>query len=358
MRPQRLLGAVPIVGLAVALVLLVPARPAHADPHDSLPVASATTVGLHNSYEQGAFDYLAQALDTGTSLIELDVWTETFTTQWKVSHGNPFGNDNNCVVANSPSDLYTGERNKNLENCLDDLRVWHSAHPSHGLITVKIELKAGFQADNSMGPAQLDSLIRTHLGSLVYRPADLLTKSDGTTYATLDAAAKANNWRTRAELAGHVMVEVIPGTVEEDDPFDDLHTDVEYAQYLRNLNAAGGVSNAQIFPTVHGAASGDPRGKYSDPSIRPWFVNFDGDAAAWVAVDTSWFDTNHYLLVMTDAHKVAPAIDQTNPTVAQAQARVTELAVKHATIVSCDWVSLTSVIPMVLGRGTGTVSPV
>src|SRR5207247_382549 len=80
--------------------------------------------------------------------------------------------------------------------------------------------------------------------------------------------------------------------------------------YLRKLAAAGTLSRAQIFPAVHNAATGDPRTRYGDPGLRPWFVAFDGDATAYVTggIDTSWYDTNHYLLVMTDAQSVPPAV--------------------------------------------------
>jgi hypothetical protein len=140
--------------------------------------------------------------------------------------------------------------------------------------------------------------------------------------------------------------------VELGNPFDTLHTDVEYATYLKNLAAAGKVSQAAIFPCVLGAQSGDPRTQYSDTSIRPWFVVFDGDANTYVtSVDTSWYDTNHYLLTMTDAQNVAPALSDTAPSQADAQARVALLASKHASIVSNDWTGLPAVLSEVLPRG-------
>ena len=53
-----------------------------------------------------------------------------------------------------------------------------------------------------------------------------------------------------------------------------------------------------------GAANGDPRATRwtSDSSIRPWFVFFDGDAATYVnnGYDTSFYSTNHYILIMTE----------------------------------------------------------
>jgi hypothetical protein len=336
----------------LAGTMLMPGGAVAVDGGD-LSEAGATTVGLHNTYDPSAFPYLADALDTGTSMIELDVWDDFVTKEWKVSHSNPLGNSNNCVDASSASQLYSGGANKDLGSCLDDVRVWLAAHPGHAPLMIKIELKAGFQATYGLGPTQLDQTIAAHLGSDVFRPADLLAKPGGGSYATLDDAAKADNWPSRSALAGKVILEIIPGTVEEDNPTDTLWTDQEYAQHLKALAAAGTLSQAQIFPAVHNAAPGDPRTRYSDTTLRPWFVVFDGDASTYLngSIDTSWYDTNHYLLVMTDAQNVPPAIDDTDPTVDQAQARVAQLAAAHATIVSTDWTGLTTVQPEVLPRG-------
>ncbi|MER5641771.1 phosphatidylinositol-specific phospholipase C domain-containing protein [Kitasatospora sp. NPDC002227] len=344
--------AAALVAVAAAAFAL-PAQQAGASGAGQLPFASATTVGIHNTYDPAAFSYLAQALDTGTSMVELDAWTDIVTKEWKVSHSNPLGNSNNCVNASSAAQLYSGGANKNLESCFDDLRVWLAAHPQSGPLVVKLELKAGFSANNGMGPDQLDALIAAHLGSAVFRPADLLAKPGGGSYATLDDAAKAGNWPSRQALSGRVLVDVIPGTVEENNPFDTLHTDVEYSRHLRDLAAAGKAGQAQVFPVVHGAASGDPRSAYGETSIRPWFVVFDGDASAYVGggIDTSWYDTRHYLLVMTDAQNVSPAISATDPTADQAAARTTQLAAAHASIVSSDWRHLPSVQQLVLPRG-------
>jgi hypothetical protein len=120
-------------------------------------------------------------------------------------------------------------------------------------------------------------------------------------------------------LKGKVMVEIIPGTVEEQNPTDTLRTDVEYARYLVGLKNAGRLGDGQIFPTVHGAVGGDPR--------------------------------DQYFVVTTDAQNVAPAIDSRNPTVDQANQRVADLAKQHASVVTSDWVGLTTVLPQVLTRG-------
>jgi hypothetical protein len=309
-------------------------------------VSAVTTVGVHNAYERGTYAYLAQALDARPGLIELDVWSNVITREWKVSHSDPLGNNNNCVAATSAAQLYTGSGNKNLEYCLDNIRLWLGAHPDAGPLYLKLELKAGFSGRTNQGPAQLDATIAARLGSAVFKPADLLGS-----YPTLDQAARANAWPTRQQLAGKVIIEAIPGTVEESNPTDTLWTDIEYAQYLRDLAATGNLARAQIFPAVHRAQTGDPRNRYSDMTIRPWFVAFDGDATAYVTggIDTSWYGVNHYLLVMTDAQNVPPAVGPTD--LPGARARVAALATAHASVASADWAALPDLLDDVLDRG-------
>ncbi len=311
-------------------------------------LAESTVVGIHNAYNTADYPYLAQALDAGASMLELDAWDDFFTHEWKVSHDVPTSNRNNCVDASSPADIYTGSANKDLGSCLDDVKYWLAAHPNAGPIYIKVELKAGFQNNQGMGPSAFDAYVNSHVGDVLYRPADLL----GGTYATLDDAARANAWPSRSALAGKIVMYVIPGTVEIANPTDKLHTDVEYSTYLRDLHASGQTATATTFPAVLGAAAGDPRDQYADSGIRPWFVVFDGDASAFVTgIDTSWYDAGHYILIMTDAHSVAPALDDTNPPVSDAQDRVASLAHDHASVVSCDWFGLPSVLSQVLARG-------
>jgi hypothetical protein len=344
-RPYR---AVSVLLAAAACAIPLAAGPASAAT-GGLSLASATSVGLHNTYDDTTqFPFLANALDTGASLIELDTWVDPFTHEWKVSHSSPLGNKNNCVDASTPTDLYQGVPNKDLGSCLDDIRIWLGAHPGHPPIMVKLEMKAGFNATWGLGPTDLDTLIQQHLGADVYRPADLLGG-----YPSLDAAARAGNWPSRPSLAGKVILEAIPGTFEQNNPLHHPWTDEEYAQHLSALQSAGQLGQAQAFPSVLGAAPGDPRTRYPDASLRPWFVIFDGDAHAYVdgGIDTAWYDSNHYLLVMTDAHNVTPTLSDTAPSQADAAARVAQLATAHASFVSCDWTGLPAVLAEQLPRG-------
>ncbi|OKJ95045.1 hypothetical protein AMK26_31035 [Streptomyces sp. CB03234] len=320
---------------------------ASADP-GQLAYSDSTGVGVHNAYEKAKYPYFADALDSGAGMLEIDVWTNAFGRSWRVSHSNPLGNDNNCENASHPGELRSKPRNQDLGGCLADIRAWHDAHPGHRPILLKIELKDGFQARNGRGPAALDALLTAKLGDALFRPADLAGGRPD-----LDTAVRADGWPTRSAMAGKFVVELIPGTVEEDNPMDTLWTDREYATHLKSLAAAGRLREAAAFPAVHHAAAGDPRTRYADAGIRPWFVVFDGDASAYAggSIDTAWYDSRHYLVVMTDAHNVAPAIDGTNPTEAQARDRVTLLAGRHASVVSADWYPLPGVLSTVLPRG-------
>ncbi|MGW2421883.1 phosphatidylinositol-specific phospholipase C domain-containing protein [Streptomyces sp. NPDC001709] len=324
-----------LAALAGAAALLV-MGPGNA--HAAAPRFSGTTaIGTHNAYDKAKYTYFAQALDSGASLLELDVYVDSISHRWRVSHSNPLGNDNNCEAAKTPSELYSKSRNQDLGSCLDNMAAWNQLHPDHPPIVIKVEMKVGFNNNAGMGPDEFDTLVSQKLGGSVYKPADLL----GGTYGSLDAAAKANAWPDRDSLKGKFLFELIPGTVEQANPFDHYWTDQEYGDHLRDLYAAGDIAQAQAFPAVLGAAGGDPRASRwsSDTSIRPWFVFFDGDAATYVnnGYDTSFYSTNHYISIMTDASNVSPAISSTNPTDAEVAARLALLAKNHASLITSDW---------------------
>lgn len=337
-----------LVAAALGLGLaLGPAAPAGAEG-GGLSYIGSTGVGVHNAYEKAKYPYFADALDSGAAMLELDVWTNFFGSSWRVSHDNPFGNNSNCENATSPAQLRTKSRDQNLAGCLSDIRSWHDAHPGHRPVVLKLELKDGFAANLGRGPADLDALLTAKLGDAVYRPAQLAAG-----YPDLDTAARAGAWPSRAAMAGKFLVELIPGTVEEGNGADTLWTDREYATHLRTLASTGRLGTAAAFPAVHRAEAGDPRARYADASLRPWFVVFDGDASAYAdgSIDTGWYDRNHYLLIATDAQGVAPAIDGVHPTEAQALDRLALMAGHHASIASADWYPLPKVLATVVPRG-------
>ncbi|MFJ9342971.1 phosphatidylinositol-specific phospholipase C domain-containing protein [Streptomyces sp. NPDC101733] len=349
---HRTMGAAVAALTALTLALTLGTAPAGATGPAAgaadLPYAGSTGVGVHNAYEKAKFPYFADALDSGAAMLELDVWTNFFGSSWRVAHDNPFGNNSNCENATSPAQLRTKSRDQNLAGCLSDIRSWHDAHPGHRPIVLKMELKDGFAANLGRGPAELDALLDSKLGDALYRPGQLAAG-----HPDLDTAARAGAWPARSAMAGKFLVELIPGTLEEGNAADKLWTDREYAEHLRSLAASGRLDRAAAFPAVHRAEAGDPRARYADASLRPWFVVFDGDASAYASgsVDTAWYDRNHYLLITTDAHGVAPAIDPVHPTEEQARARLALMASHHASIASSDWYPLPAVLASVLPRG-------
>ncbi|WP_046469853.1 phosphatidylinositol-specific phospholipase C domain-containing protein [Allosalinactinospora lopnorensis] len=315
----------------------------------SLSLAASTSVGVHNAYEKSKFGYFADALGSGAGLLELDVWTDDLTGEWRVNH-DLIGRQNNCVGAAAPGELRRGNGNGDLADCFRDIRTWHDANPEHRPIQLKIEMKDGFYGKGGLGPAEFDALAGEILGDALFRPADLLAGAGGG-HTTLDDAARTAAWPARDTLAGKVLIELIPGTFEQKNPFDDLWTDEEYGTHLRDLVAADDIGRATAFPAVLGAQAGDPRERY-DEDLRPWFVVFDGSARSYVdGIDTAWYADNGYLLVMTSGHAVEPAIDASDPSEQEAADRVALLAEANATTITSDWSRLQGVLSMVLPRG-------
>ncbi len=85
-------------------------------------------------------------------------------------------------------------------------------------------------------------------------------------------------------------MELIPGTVQENNPLDTWWIDRAYATHLSDLSRVGALDLATAFPAVHRAQAGDPRFRY-DAVLRPWFVVFDVDAADFVGrdIDNGWY---------------------------------------------------------------------
>ena len=100
-RPSRLRTWLAATGaLTLPVTAGFTATPAHADDIDSASLAGVTGVGIHNTYnDKTDYTYLADALDTGASLIELDTWANVLNGPWDVSHDNPLASDNTCVQA-------------------------------------------------------------------------------------------------------------------------------------------------------------------------------------------------------------------------------------------------------------------
>ncbi|HWO68644.1 MAG TPA: Ca2+-dependent phosphoinositide-specific phospholipase C [Umezawaea sp.] len=299
------------------------------------PTATGTTaVGLHNSYTQETAPWLVDALDRNPGMIEIDVWTNFFfTNDFQVGH-DP-GNANNCSNATTYAGLRSGSRNQNLAGCLRNLKLWHDHNPNHAPLVVKVEMKNGFDGRAGFGVPQFDTLLANTIGAgNIFSPANL---KGG--HADLDTAVQASGWPSRSALTGKFVVIVENGTFELQNPFDNYDTDLEVADRLIAANSAGTLASALSFPAINGASATDPRTGDRGGARKQWMVAFDGSATSFAGFGGGPYLGGKYLVVMTDAHDVAPAIDSRNPAVADAQAKVRQLGAIGATIVSSDWTS-------------------
>lgn len=248
MNGKRCVGTVAAAAAAVIAV----SGPAGAEPA-ATTYGTSTSVGVHNAYDKEKYHYFADALDSGAALLELDLWSNGLGRSWRVSHSNPLGNNSNCEGAANASELRTKNRDQDFAGCLADMKAWHDAHPGHRPILLKVEMKDGFNAKGGRGPAEFDGLVRQKLGDAVYGPGDLTGR-----HATADEAVRAGGWPSRADLAGKFLFELIPGTVEEKNPFDKLWTDVEYAGHLKDLAAQGSWRSRRRSPRCTGPLPATP----------------------------------------------------------------------------------------------------
>jgi hypothetical protein len=320
-----------ITAAVVAAALLIAVAP----PAQATPTATGTTaVGLHNSYAQATAPWLVDVLDRNPGMIEIDVWANFFfTNDFQVGH-DP-GNANNCSNATTYEGLRAGSRNQNLAGCLRNVRLWHDRNPNHAPMVVKVEMKNGFDGRAGFGVQQFDTLLANTLGAgNVFSPANL---KGG--HPDLDTAVQASGWPSRSALTGKFVVIVENGTFELGNPFDTYDTDLEVADRLIAANGGGTLASALSFPAINGASATDPRTGDRGGARKPWMVVFDGGATSYAGFGGGPYLGGKYLVVMTDAHNVAPAIDSRNPAVADAQARVRQLGAIGATIVSSDWTS-------------------
>jgi hypothetical protein len=332
-RIRTLLVGLPTLTLLLAGSILVAAGSSSA-ALTAKPVVDQTVVGIHNAYEKQRFPYLIDALESGTAMIELDVWMRfPLFGSYVVGHDGP--PNNNCAAATEYAQLRSGERNQRLHVCLDNIGLWHQRQPDHPLLMIKIEMKRGFDDRNGYGPDEFDRLLVEKFGrDVVFKPSDLLAGQ----YATLDEASRAGAWPSRDTLRGRIMVLVQRGTAESLNPQDDYHTEVEYADYLHRLAQTQSIDSAMMFPTVlERVTATDPRTGSLGDNRKPWLVTFDAEARDWARIDTSFYTGGHYLVIMTAAHAVVPPISDRTPTVEQAQARIDRLADLGASVVSSDW---------------------
>ncbi|MEO6082081.1 MAG: Ca2+-dependent phosphoinositide-specific phospholipase C [Umezawaea sp.] len=318
------------VATAALLVAVLPSAAAQATP----TATGTTAVGLHNSYVQATAPWLVDVLDRNPGMVELDVWTNFFfSNDFQVGH-DP-GNANNCSNATTYEGLRSGNRDQNLAGCLRNLKLWHDHNPNHAPLVVKVEMKNGFDGRGGFGVPRFDALLASTIGAAnIFSPANL---KGG--YADLDTAVQADGWPSRSALTGKFVVLVQNGTFELGNPFDSYDTDLEVVDRLIAANSTGTLASALSFPSLIGASATDPRTDDRGGARKPWMVVFDGNASSFVGFGGAPYLGGKYLVLMTDAHNVPPAIDGHTPAVADAQARVRQLGAIGATIVSSDWTS-------------------
>src|SRR4051812_16308697 len=110
---RRLLGAAAALAAVTAPLAGVPSQAAAAD--EGTGFSHAAGVGVHNAYEKAKYPYFADALDSGASLLELDLWT--WGKKWIVRHDLGFTNDSNCVNAPTADRLRTNARDQDFAGC-------------------------------------------------------------------------------------------------------------------------------------------------------------------------------------------------------------------------------------------------
>ncbi|MEU6284952.1 Ca2+-dependent phosphoinositide-specific phospholipase C [Streptomyces sp. NPDC047028] len=339
----RLLTMIATVMLVMAAWIMAPTPHAYADAGtEGLPLDQVSMSGLHNAYDPAKSRSLTQGLDDGAHFLEIDVYsTYGGDGGWIVSHADPLFNENNCQYTTGGIVRLTLS-NGSLRTCLSDLRSWSDSHPGHGPVYLKLEMKWGLRSNAGMGPTELDNLVGTYLGAgKVFAPADML----GTRFPTLDAAARAGAWPTWDQLRGKFILYPITGTIEHTLAgyhLDNLSTEEEYADHVRDLAASGQLRKALLWPAMSDPAPGDdPRTQY-DPSLRPWFVLFDNSASTWLngQYDMGWYCSRHYLTVETAAESLAPPLDDTRPDPTAAAQRVQYLAEQgHSSATTFDWMN-------------------
>ncbi|MGW7821981.1 hypothetical protein ACWGLF_28550 [Streptomyces puniciscabiei] len=109
----------------------------------------------------------------------------------------------------------------------------------------------------------------------------------------------------------------------------------------------------QITPGTFGQTV-DPRTRYGDATLRPGFIVCDADAGTGVGGgDTQVYDAGHHWTLVTGAHEGAPAFSPAVPSLADARARVAELAVGGPSYIPIDVITapVNGVLGEVIGRG-------
>ena len=200
LRHLGILGA--LLAVACSTGHAAPAPLAPPAPPTSPPFDAAWRISTHNSYwldrgvtgdafASGVEERLSdQLLFDHARGIEIDV------------HKDPATPGAFLVFHTTPGNVLCGT----LPACLAAVRAFHHAMPRHEALHITLELKeitdSLFDATHTI--EDLDAVLTTELGALLYRPADFMARCPGA--ATLSACARAAGWPSTHELRGRVVV--------------------------------------------------------------------------------------------------------------------------------------------------------
>lgn len=165
---------------------------------DVLRVNQLQAEGTHNSYHvrpepyHPDWDYTMAPLDVqldeqGVRKLELDTWWNERCGRWEVYHIGFLDELTTC---------------RQFTDCLETVRGWSDAHPSHHPIFIQIEVKTPY--DDAEAPAQLDALDAEILSVF---PEDLIITPDSVrgSHDTLADAIATDGWPTLGESRGKVL---------------------------------------------------------------------------------------------------------------------------------------------------------
>lgn len=123
-----------------------------------------------------------------------------------------------------------------LDECLKQLELFQYLVPEHDVVNVVLELKEmwGHVFDRSHTIADLDALLRRHLGDALFTPRELLSRCPPG--ATLRECARSAGWPTIDRLRGRFIVNVLG------------NWNYNANDWVAYATASGGVAARAAFP--------------------------------------------------------------------------------------------------------------
>lgn len=216
---NRVVGLVAAVVTAVA-VLVAPATAARAD--DPVRLNEVQLMGTHNSYRfeapwpislVPALNYSHAPLDLqlgfeGARKVELDVYADGATGPLTVKHIPVIDQNSSCPL---------------LTQCLELMKTWSDANPSHAPVFVQIEPKDDLsRVKVSSRYDDLDAEIRS-----VMDPDDLITPDDVRgAHASVAEALATDGWPAVDDVRGRFLFFLDVGTGAATDNYLDGHPEL------------------------------------------------------------------------------------------------------------------------------------